>query len=336
MSQLPEAFAVDTVFAGRYRVRGCLGRGAMGAVLAADELQTGRRVAIKCLLPGHCGDPMLVARFRREARATVRLRSEHVARVLDAGELTTAPGALPLPFIVMEHLEGEDLRAIFRRSGRFPAEQVADLLIQTCAGLAEAHALGIVHRDLKPANLFLSRAVDGRTVLKILDFGVAHFDSPSTSGDEQDMTNAGVAIGSYSYMAPEQLLDAGSVDARADIWSLGVVLYHLATGERPFGGETLREMALQIILGEYRPLEELGVSLPPGLVDVIRRCLRKERDQRFGSVVELARALSPFTYERARSPVEAQMFQRTARLPQSLGRALLGGTLPMENADPSE
>lgn len=331
MAQAPQVLQPDMVFADRYRVVAHLGKGAMGAVLAAQEIRTGRRVAIKCLLEEHCGDPRLVARFRREARATIRLRSEHVAHVLDAGEETTSAGGPSIPFLVMEHLEGRDLRAVMRDAGRLSPEQAADHVIQACAGLAEAHALGIVHRDLKPANLFLARVADGRTVLKILDFGVAKFESSSVSGDEEQMTAAGEAMGSYAYMAPEQIIDASSVDARADIWSLGVVLYHLVTGERPFDSETLRDVAIKIIMGNHRPLEELRSDLPPGFADVVRRCLQKELSHRFGSVVELARAMSPFTQPRPRPAPEAQMFLRTARFPADVARALRDAAL--ESAD---
>ena len=173
-----------TLFGNRYRAVASLGKGAMGAVFGAIDTMTGQRVAIKCLLIGHCDDPRLVARFRRETRATQRLRSQHVAHVLDSGEIRTSPHEAPIPYLVMEHLEGRDLRDLMRERGRLSVAQAADLVIQACAGLAEAHALGIVHRDLKPANLFLTRGADGRWVLKILDFGVAKFESPSTSGDE--------------------------------------------------------------------------------------------------------------------------------------------------------
>ena len=305
-----------TLFENRYRVLGPIGKGAMGAVLAAEDLRSGRRLAIKCLLHGHCHDSRLVARFRREARATQRLRSEHVAHVVDSGELQTSPSAPPIPYLVMEHLEGEDLRSVLRDNVRIPVEEAVDYVIQACAGLAEAHALGIVHRDLKPANLFLVAGRDGKKTLKILDFGVAKFETQSVSGDAVDMTSCGETVGSLSYMAPEQVIDASTVDARADIWSLGVVLYHLVSGEKPFDAETVRDVAIKIIMDAHAPLSE-RLGLPRGLDAVIHKCLQKRREHRFGSVVELARALAPFAQRRAQSSPDAQLFHQTARLPFS-------------------
>jgi len=228
-------------------------------------------------------------RFDREARATERLRSEHVRRVLGAG--VTDGGAR---YIVMEYLEGEDLRALVKREGPLDARRAADYVSQACRALAEAHALGIVHRDLKPGNLFLARGGDGAAVVKVVDFGVAKFASPNVAGDARDVTAVGLVLGSRHYMAPEQILSPRAVDALADVWALGAILYHLLSGRTPFAAPTLEEVTLNVLCGAPHPLLELRPELPPQLVAVVSRCLDRDRARRFPNVVELLRALSPF------------------------------------------
>jgi serine/threonine protein kinase len=203
----------------------------------------------------------VVQRFLREAQAAVRLKSEHVARVLDVGSLETGE-----PFMVLEYLEGTDL-ASFPRS-QLGIGGIVNLMLQACEALAEAHALGIVHRDLKPANFFLTRGADGAPLLKVLDFGISK--APSTGGQ---LTATQAVMGTPAYMSPEQMRSSRGVDHRSDIWSLGVVLYELLQGAPPFGGDTFSSMVLKVV---NDPLPRLTVRLPDGLDGVVYRCLEKD------------------------------------------------------------
>src|SRR5438552_2214501 len=203
-----------TVLQGKYQVGRLLGRGGMGVVVAARHLLLDTDVALKFLLTT---EPGVVERFSREARAAARLQSEHVGRVLDVGALPDGS-----PFMVMEYLAGEDLSQVLAR-GPLSVTDAVDYLLQACEAIAEAHALGIVHRDLKPANLFLAQRAHGRSMVKVLDFGISR---GGATASRLTLTGTGV-LGSPQYMSPEQWTEARAVDARSDVWSLGVVLYEM-------------------------------------------------------------------------------------------------------------
>ncbi|MFS8068038.1 MAG: serine/threonine-protein kinase, partial [Byssovorax sp.] len=211
--------ASGELIAGKYRVDRVLGAGGMGTVFAATHVVLGQRVAIKRMHPERIGRHNAGPRFLREARAAARLRSQHVARVIDVGVLED--GA---PFIVMEHLDGEDLAALVDRRGALPVAEAVEYVLQAAEAIAEAHAAGIVHRDLKPENLFLSFDLAGAPCIKVLDFGISKL-----LGDELALTRAAVAVGTPLYMSPEQMVSSRDVDSRTDLWSLGVVLYELVT-----------------------------------------------------------------------------------------------------------
>jgi eukaryotic-like serine/threonine-protein kinase len=284
--------------AGKYCIERVLGAGGMGVVVAARHLQLDEHVAIKFLLPSMLANADAVARFVREARAAVKIRSEHVARVLDVGTLDT--GA---PFIVMEYLEGGDLAEWLARRGPLPIEQAVDFVLQACVALADAHSLGIVHRDLKPANLFCARRTDGEIVIKVLDFGISKMTGPAGTGPA-DPTKTSTVIGTPFYMSPEQMQSAKGVDARADLWALGVILFQLVTGAVPFTGESVPEIAIKVATMPPPSASALRRDLPPLLERVIGRCLEKDPSQRYSNVAELAVALAPLAAPRAKALVE--------------------------------
>jgi serine/threonine-protein kinase len=257
----------------------------MGVVIAAMHLSLDERVAIKLLLPELASEPELVTRFLQEGRAAIKIRGEHVARVLDVG--TLEDGA---PFLVMEYLDGTDFEQLLAIHGPRPAEDVAEWVLQACEALAEAHGRGLIHRDLKPANLFLVRAPDGGPCVKVLDFGI----SKIVTGEDLGLTDTRATLGSPRYMAPEQARRTRPVDAYTDVWALGTIMYELLTGATPFEAETLPELVGKLLLDPPEPVVKRRSDVPTAMSDVVMSCLEKDPDDRFGTVAELAAALAPF------------------------------------------
>jgi serine/threonine protein kinase len=288
---------VGAVLAGKYRVERVLGQGGMGVVVQATHLQLGQAVAVKFLLPEVLSNHDIVHRFLREAQAAVRLKSEHVARVIDVGTLET--GA---PYMVLEYLDGTDLAHVSR--AHLTPGMVVDLILQACEALAEAHAIGIIHRDIKPANFFVTRRSDGSPVLKVLDFGI----SKAPVGAEGNLTATQSVMGTPAYMSPEQMRSAKGADARSDIWSLGAVLYELLQGTQPFEADSFSAMCLKVAM---EPMGPLTVPLPPGLADIVYRCLEKDPQHRFQNVAELAAALAPFAATHTQAIVSVERAART-------------------------
>jgi serine/threonine protein kinase len=272
------------IIGGRYLVGTLIGEGGMGLVCAATHLGLESPVAIKLIRPDLKHDAEFVERFLNEARRAAALRSEHVATVHDVGQLDTGE-----PYLVMERLEGVELETYLRATGPLEPRRAAELMLEACEGLAAAHAAGIVHRDLKPANLFLARRSDGKEVLKILDFGISKAvtdDAPSSSTSR--------SLGSPWYMSPEQMLDASSVDFRADIWSLGVVLFELLTTKPPFDGQSVAEVCVKVLTGRVPSPAELRPGLDRALEMIVLRCLQRDREQRYATVRELELDLQAF------------------------------------------
>ncbi len=278
-----------TILAGKYRVDGILGKGGMGVVVAATHLALEQRVALKFLLPAALESEEATERFAREARAAVRLRSEHVARVLDVGNLENGS-----PYMVMELLDGQDLADRIATKELIPVAQAVDYVLQAGEAVAEAHALGIVHRDLKPRNLFLTQSVHGHPLVKVLDFGIS---KTINGGQELSLTRTSAIMGSPNYMSPEQLGRPRDVDGRSDVWSLGVILYELIAGRIPFRASTLTELCARVFQEEPERLDVERPEVPAALADVVHRCLAKKVEERFASVSEMARALAPFTLD---------------------------------------
>ena len=282
------------VLAGKYRVEQVLGQGGMGVVVAATHLELQQLVAMKFLIPGGDATPKSRARLFQEARAAVRLRSQHVARVFDVGTLEN--GA---PYIVMEHLQGCDLSSLLERRGPLPFQEAVEYVLQACEAIGEAHQAGIIHRDLKPANLFLTTNVDGSPCVKVLDFGISKL-----MGSSLALTGPDTAIGSVLYMSPEQVSAQTDLDPRCDIWALGVVLYQLVSGQTPFESGSRHEVTAWVMWAEPKPLESLRSDLPAGLSAVILQCLQKDRERRWPNVAALAAALVPFAPARAAAYAE--------------------------------
>jgi eukaryotic-like serine/threonine-protein kinase len=289
------------ILVGKYRVERQIGRGGMGIVLAATHLQLEHLVAIKVLRRDLVADDKALNRLLSEARAAAKIRSEHVARVLDVGQLESGS-----PFIVMEYLDGEDLADLLDRQGALEVTQAVLFLLQSCEALAEVHAAEMVHRDLKPGNLFIAKRPDGSSSLKIVDFGISK--QIGGSARDQAATTSAQVLGSPYYMPPEQMR-AEPVDERSDIWSLGAILFEMLTARPPFLGETLPEVYAAVLSQSAPSVESLRPGIPAGLDDIVQRCLDKHPAQRFCDVADLAEALAPFG-----GPTSAQSVERITRI----------------------
>jgi eukaryotic-like serine/threonine-protein kinase len=307
------------VLADRYGIGPVLARGGMGFVVAATHLELGTAVAIKVLKAKFARDETYLTRFRREALAAAKLRSEHIVRVIDFGRVASS-GA---PYLVMEHLDGEDLASLLTsaraRGEMLAVRDVCDYVMQACHGLAIAHAAGIVHRDLKPANLFLTWLADGSPCIKVLDFGI----SKQGASEDLALTSPREVLGSPLYMSPEQLRAPREVDARSDVWSLGVILFELMAGKPPFDDEEFGQLFMLIQTKEPAALIDLRPDVPSALSDLVARCLQKDPAARPPDVASLVTELGRFI-----SPDFEHYVTATQRLSlrTSLTRVAFGGS----------
>ena len=293
------ALAPNRVLLGKYRIEAVLGRGGMGVVVRARHVTLDEVVAIKLL-----GDDMALtaetfARFEREAKAAARLKSEHVVRVSDVGRLDDG-----MPYMVMELLDGRDLSQLVKAEGPLAPSIAANLMIQVCEVLVEAHAHGIVHRDMKPSNVFLITRDTGLPFVKVLDFGIAK----APEADGLALTRTSAVLGTPDYMSPEQLRSSRSVDARSDVWALGVSLYEVMEGRRPFTGETAFELCFKISDEPAEPMQRT----PPAIAAIVMRCLAKKPEDRYQSALELAVALAPFAADRQAAHNDVDRMQRAS------------------------
>jgi len=285
---MPDADAV--VVGDKYRVLRPIGRGGMGAVFEAEHALTGRRVAVKVLLPQFAENEVLAKRFVNEARAAARIQDPHVVEVVDLGR--TPAGEL---YIVLEYLDGRELKAAIREEAPFPAERACHVAAQVAALMGKAHALGIVHRDLKPANVFLLARDRDADYAKVLDFGIAKLRPAETQeGEHTQLTRTHDVVGTPLYMAPEQLKGSREVDARADVYSMGVMLYQMLSARLPFTGESMADIFLKVMTESPPPLAALRPDLPADLAAVVARCLDRDPARRFADGAALAEALAPW------------------------------------------
>ncbi len=289
-----------TILVDKYRVERVLGKGGMGVVVLVSHLELEDKFAVKILTGQLDADAQL--RFLREARAAAQIKSEHVARVVDVGTLPEG-----VPYMVMEFLEGTDLAGLIEQRGARPIPEAVELVLQACIGLTEAHARGFVHRDLKPANLFLQTTSDGRRVVKLLDFGI------SKATHDVSLTSTRAVLGTPAYMAPEQWRSAKEADVRSDIWSLGVVLHELLSGQRPFLGDSVPDMCSAVLAEDPPPLT-IGT---PALEKLVAKCLEKEPEDRYQRIPELARDLALFAADPATANALVDRMDRVAGRPSS-------------------
>jgi serine/threonine-protein kinase len=276
---------------GKYRILELIGEGGMGAVYLAEHKTTGRNVAVKVISnEAVAQDEVMTARFEREAQAAAKVHSQHIVEILDAGRDPDSGH----PFMVMEALRGEDVYAVFERLGPLPPQLALRIGVQTSMGLAKAHGVGVVHRDIKPANLFLTEKDGDELVVKLLDFGVAKFKmDAATETANQALTQTGSMLGSPMYMSPEQARGLKTIDHRADIWSLGVVLYQLLTGEAPNANvDGLGELIINICSEEPPRLDEKAPWVPQRIADAVHGALKLKADDRYQTGEEMAEALS--------------------------------------------
>jgi serine/threonine-protein kinase len=267
-----------------------VGEGGMGQIWSAEHLLLRRPVAVKRLASQLLDNVEARQRFAAEAQAGARLECVNVTRVFDYGFLPDGT-----PFMVMELLEGSELYARIRDGQRLSVEDTVRIVVQMCAALKSIHEAGIVHRDVKPENIFLVPNKGGGFTAKLLDFGVA---KGAGAADCDELAKVGLSVlGTPAYMSPEQLENAGEVDARADLWSLAVVVYCCLTGAMPFGGENLSALGLAIRQGRFTPPTELRPELPHEVDAWFRRALSADRDVRFATATEMAE-----TFERAARP----------------------------------
>src|SRR4030066_657399 len=265
-----EELTTGSTFAGKYQIIEELGKGGMGRVYKALDTEVNEKVALKLIKPEVALDRETIERFRNELKLPRKIRHKNVCQMFD---LNTSEGTY---YITMEYVSGQDLKGLIRQSGRLAVETAVSIARQVCDGLEEAHGLGIVHRDLKPGNIMVDR--DGQA--RIMDFGIAR------SLKAKGITGAGGMIGTPEYMSPEQV-EGKEVDARADIYSVGVILYEMVTGHVPFEGDTPFTIGVKHKSEIPKNPKEINSQIPEDLGGLILRCLEKEKEKRYQTAEEL-------------------------------------------------
>ncbi len=284
-----------TIIAGRFQVESKLGEGGMGAVYRATNIATGRWVALKAMHPEYALKKEIVRRFMREAKAATAIRHPNVIEILDVVE---AEGGEPV--MVMELLEGEPLDNLLTRMGPLPLGEVARIMTPVISAVGAAHGLGIIHRDLKPENIFLARGPDGGRLTKVLDFGIAKVLDPNQINElatKSGATRTGSMLGTPHYMSIEQACGEKDIDHRTDVWSLGIILYSMLSGHRPYDGDNYGQILRALMTTTPPPIEKLVPSLPAEIVDIVNRCTARTRDERPKDLREVYEVLSRYTHD---------------------------------------
>jgi serine/threonine-protein kinase len=282
MIELPAGATIG----GKYRVERLLGRGAVGTVYSAEHLETGKRVALKCVDTSYAIDPASAERLVREAQAAARIRHANVVDIYDVGRDDK------LLFLVMEYLEGEPLSALLARE-ELPVHRLIAHLLPAMRGVAEAHRQGVVHRDIKPENIFFARQVDvGEPVAKVLDFGISKLDARGRA--LRSLTADGHAIGTPGYMAYEQAMGDKTIDGRADVYAFGAILYEALTGRVPHSADDFSSLARDFITQRVPTPSELGATVSTALSALVMWAIERDREQRVSSMASLIRELEPF------------------------------------------
>jgi serine/threonine-protein kinase len=278
------AALVGTTVAGKYHVDRMIGRGGMGAVFQATNLAIGKRVALKFLDHEAAKNREACQRFQREAEAAGMAESAHIVQIFDSG--VTDAG---LPFLVMELLTGEDLRACLKREGRLSVPSALRIVSQVLRALVRAHEAGIVHRDLKPDNVFLCARDDDPSFVKLVDFGISKVARARTA---DTLTRRGTVLGTAFYMSPEQAQSFADIDGRTDLFSLGAILFEMLTGRPPHGGRTYEAVLIAICTHDAADVRTLVPDVPSNVAALVSRALQREREQRFQSAAEFLAALT--------------------------------------------
>jgi len=274
----PKQSLTGRVIGGNFKVEAFMGAGGMGAVFRARQLSLDREVAVKILLAPLAMEREMLERFQREARAASNIGHPGIVQVIDMGYLPEGP-----PYMVMELLQGEDLRTKISREGALSAHLAVPLMLQTCDALQAAHEKGIVHRDMKPDNLFLVYRGGAMPTIKILDFGLSKIKSA-----DRKLTNTGTLLGTPNYMAPEQVRGSDEVDHRADIYAAGIILYEMLTGRIAYDGPSVQSVLVAIMTQDPPPPRALRPDIPPALETVILKAIAREPANRYGSATQMA------------------------------------------------
>ena len=320
---------IGKTIAGKYILRGLVGHGGMGAVYEAEHVGLGKRAAIKFVDAEFATDENVVARFAREARAMSAIESAHIVTVFDAGSDDGRP------YLVMELLRGEDLGERLRRMGRVPLGEAMHVVAQVLRGLARAHAAGIVHRDLKPDNVFLVKHDTDPLFAKIVDFGISKIERPRDKTHPLALTGRGTVLGTPFYMSPEQAQAAPDVDGRADLYSVGAILFECLTGRPPHTGESYEQVILSICMRDAPDVRTIDPSVPVNVSTFVARALSRDRDKRFSSAELMLAALHEVApEERSRVPLDPTTAPLTAPAVGPMDATVLDVGPPVRSSDP--
>ncbi|HXT63047.1 MAG TPA: protein kinase [Pyrinomonadaceae bacterium] len=311
---------IGQTLAGKYRIEKLIKTGGMGAVYRGKHVLMDKTVAIKVLRPSLAGDDAVVARFSREAKAASKISHPHAVSVTDFGEAENG-----VVFLVMEYLDGRTLKEVIASEGPLALDRAVNIVRQVAGALDAAHSQGVIHRDLKSENIMLVRH-DGDEWAKVLDFGIAKIRQPKNSS-ESDITHANLVVGTPQYMSPEQCSQSGALDARSDVYSLGIILYEMLSGRVPFAGESATVVMMKQVQDPAPSVLLARPDLPPAVDKVIKRALAKQPIDRYQSAGELSAELTETAAKETPSERSLPMVSAAATVPNAPVAA------PLDDAD---